>query len=331
MTRARLSRLQVPVAGSLAWLLGCAPDTATAYSEGETGAGDETGTEDSPAYDIKTTDATNCVQASTSSLTDFQITENGQIANISLIPGRVLCPIIRDRPNSAKPWEARMAAIDLNVDDDIACTAIARDLDGTVVAQSATKTTSGTGVQTLQLAVPSTEPYAYHYVECVVPGADSASGQPSMLASLVSLEEKTLELSNGKSHPGILAQYINLELLGPTPVIDAGGLAEVYIPEGEGLSLVYLPLLRDNPDENPERVRIHYYKDAEDAGFICTFSTHSDSGVMFDLFAGDLSFGGPFGTIEIPIPAAPISNGPHAVICLAAGPAAILAYDLDEP
>jgi hypothetical protein len=78
-----------------------------------------------------------------------------------------------------------------------------------------------------------------------------------------------------------------------------------------------------------EHVRIHYF---EDGGYLyCSVRTFDDAGVEIDLFTGDFSSADSFGTIDLPVPQMLSSDGPHAVGCLASGPIAILAYDVDEP
>lgn len=306
--------------------LACGPGEAEpALSEGETGAGDDGG--DRVPVDLKTIDASSCV-THPDSLAQFELTLDGQFYNVTGEVGRVLCPLIRDRPSGDDAWTVQVTVRDMHASADVSCVAIARDLEGEIVAESAPVSTVGSGgAQTVTLEVPNSEASAYHYVDCSVPGEDMP-GHQSGLASFTLSEVRFAEPINSKSHPGLLAQFNDVLLAAPV-VFDELGFAELYVPDAEGLSIISLPLVRDNPDELPEHVRVHYFMDG--GILICSLGIYDDAGVELDVPAGDAALDEPFGTIEIPVPAMPISDGPHVLQCIATGPVAILAYELDEP
>lgn len=324
--------------------LGCPADDATpALSEGETGAGDEGGETGGvgPSVDLKTVDASSCVTHPDSLFAEFELTIDGQYLNVTAPAAHVLCPIIRDRPNEDEPWEVRVVALDSSGSEDVSCMAVARDLQGNIVGQSPEGSTTGSSSasQTLALEVPQSEPFAYHYLDCMIPGEDPAGGH-SGLASFLVAETKTFESVNQKSYPGMLGNSTNFfPIIEPDlTTVDHLGFAELYVPEENGLSFVSLPIVRDSPDEMVEGIRVHYYGEPDNnspnglnGGMICTFTAFDDAGLDVSFAVGDQALGGPFGTIDIVVPPMFVSDGPHFVSCTIVPPIAIVAYDVDEP
>ena len=328
-----------PIVGTLVALVLVAPMLACpgddigphpGLSEGESDAGDETGGPGDPGEDLKTVDASNCVLHPSSLLAEVELQLSGEVLASTALRARVLCPLVRDSPSGAQPWRVDVTVIDNNTQSDMSCMALARDLSGEVVSQSEIESTSGSaGAQLLSLLVPESEAFAYHYVDCSLPGIDSGGGMRSGVASFVTHESKVIEQENVKLYPGIQATYNPASPLGPAPLIDELGYGELYFPDEGGLSSVFLPVIRDNPEATAAQVRIHYYKE-EGAFLSCVLTSFYDTGIMGPSNSAQ-ALEGPFGTIQIPFPLLPITDGPYEVICLTTGAAAILAYDLAEP